>query len=979
MGERLVSEYLYLTLIAPLEAGMRLALDFGHAWSGSWGLALVFMSLVVNIVLLPFYHLAETWQEAERRVQYGMAPKLAEIRAVYRGQERYAMIRTLYRQHGYHPIFAVRTSFGFLIQVPFFFAAYHFLSHYTPLRGVSFGPLVNLAEPDGILVLGGLAVNLLPFVMTAVNLISAQVYTRRLTRRDKIQLYGIAALFLVLLYDAASGLVFYWTCNNVFSLCKNIVYEKLKILDHGQSLDASGKKHMQASVPVYPAKEENPSGFFFGKSYFTRFSNLVLPLLVLAFMGLTLACDGRIRFGDEGKLFVQYLSRFSLVLLCLLSAARLPRLRKENGSRPLILIALALLALLFQIIVLVHWIVTGYASSILGRQLVVAALLVVLGCYASTWAAGMPRLPQVTKGLALASLCWILTLVCWYVPSGMFASDPVFFNGEFASSAAGLTWVCFLVFLVSALIWKFAWRGTRYVLSLLTAWMALAAAVYVFMFSGRYGVINGFQLQYENRLNNPADPGIDLLLLGSAAALVLLAAWRRKLSVLRGLIQIGAVVTMGFSLFTLATAFVPEMERNTGDAELPPYNERLFGLSRDGVNVVVIVMDMFTGDHMGRMVLDEPELRKKLDGFVWYPDTLAVGNSTYFSLPAIISGSELAPIHNNAASSEGEASLIERVHKSVGSFFNSLTERNFTVNIVDGGWLRPDTLRRYAGPEVLALSKISHAYRNRWEREHGVSARGDGLPGLFPAAVGVFNMTPLSLRRHIYRRGKWMHTVYVLDTAVESYSMLDGLPQWSSVKSGGNVYTFLLNELTHNPWRMDAATCMPTSDDPYPDTPGSTQLVDGIIPEHYISERCGILALTRWFDWMKAEGVYDNTQIFIVSDHDEHDSASLGKTFGGEYPGRPHSLLLVKNRNAHGAMLENSSPMTSADIRLLMEKDLSGAEWTGNLPWEDPGRVRWHAIGAWQAGPESSTGFQIDELYRVTGSMFKRDNWEKVK
>ena len=75
---------------------------------------------------------------------------------------------------------------------------------------------------------------------------------------------------------------------------------------------------------------------------------------------------------------------------------------------------------------------------------------------------------------------------------------------------------------------------------------------------------------------------------------------------------------------------------------------------------------------------------------------------------------------------------------------------------------------------------------------------------------------------------------------------------------------------------MDAETCMPTSDDPYPATPGSTQKVDGIIPEHYISEVCGIRALTRWFDWMKAEGVYDNTQIIIASDHDEHDRASLG-------------------------------------------------------------------------------------------------------
>ncbi len=971
-------EYLYLTLIAPLEAGMRLALDFGHAQTGSWGLGLIFMSLAVNIVLLPLYHLAETWQEAERRVQHRMEAKLTEIRAVYRGQERYALMRTLYRQHGYHPIFAVRTSFGFLIQVPFFFAAYHFLSSYGPLRGVPFGPLADLAEPDGLLVMGGFAVNLLPFVMTAVNLVSALVYTRRLTRRDKIQLYGIAALFLVLLYDAAAGLVFYWTCNNVFSLFKNIVYEKFRLLDHGMETAARGKKAAKASAPEEAARMPLRMPGAPERSMFMGWPAWILPVLILAAALLMLDCDGRIRYGENERLFLQYLTRFGLVLLCVAASARLPGLRKKNGGRPLRLITLTLAALIFQFVLLWHWLSTGCASSLLARQLAVAALLVVLGSCGSAWAAKVPQLPDPTKGLALSALCWILALVCWYVPSTMFASDPMFFNGEFASSAAGLTWICVLTLLPAALISRSLGTGARFVLSLLLAWLALSAAAYTFVFTRDYGVINGFQLQFEDRLYDPSDVRFDYAVLAGTALVVLLAAWRRLLPALRGLFQAGAVATLGFSLFTLGTASVPQMEHNTGETELPAYNGELFGLSRNGTNVVVIMMDMFSGDHLGRMVREHPELREQLDGFVWYPDTLAVGNGTSFSLPAMVSGEELAPDRNDADESGSEA-LIERIHKSYAAFFDSLAARGFAVSIVDHNWLKPDMLRKYVQSSVLALNKLSPAYRNRWEQEHGVSARGAGLPGLFPAAVGMFNIAPWSLRKHIYRKGKWMHTVYVLDMAVDSYAMLDGLPQWAGTTPEGNVYKFLLNELTHNPWRMDAETCMPTSDDPYPATPGSTQKVDGIIPEHYISEVCGIRALTRWFDWMKAEGVYDNTQIIIASDHDEHDSASLGKVFDGEYPGRAHALLLVKNRNSRGAMLENSSPMTSADLRLLIEKELAGADWTGPEPWTDPQRVRRHAVGAWQKGPDSDTGYHVNELYKVTGTMFKRENWERVK
>ena len=228
-------EYLYALFIAPLEWLMQAVLEKGFTIFGSYGAALICMSIVVNLLLLPLYHLAETWQESERRVQHDMHAYLEHIKATFKGRERFMLISALYKIHGYHPVFAVRTSFGFLIQVPFFFAAYHFLSHYAPLSGASFWIFHNLAEPDALLHVAGLDINVLPWAMTVINIVSALVYTNRLSRRDKIQLYVVAAIFLVLLYTAPSGLVFYWTCNNIFSLLKNMVYEELGIFSHGES------------------------------------------------------------------------------------------------------------------------------------------------------------------------------------------------------------------------------------------------------------------------------------------------------------------------------------------------------------------------------------------------------------------------------------------------------------------------------------------------------------------------------------------------------------------------------------------------------------------------------------------------------------------------------------------------------------------------------------------------------------------------
>jgi hypothetical protein len=63
--------------------------------------------------------------------------------------------------------------------------------------------------------------------MTLINCTSSAIYTKDFSLKDKIQLYGMAALFLVLLYNSPAGLVLYWTLNNVFSLVKNLL-QKIK-------------------------------------------------------------------------------------------------------------------------------------------------------------------------------------------------------------------------------------------------------------------------------------------------------------------------------------------------------------------------------------------------------------------------------------------------------------------------------------------------------------------------------------------------------------------------------------------------------------------------------------------------------------------------------------------------------------------------------------------------------------------------------
>ena len=188
------------------------------------GFSIILLSITVNVICLPIYNVAEGWQEKERTAQKKLKRKIADIKAVFSGDERYMILATYYRQNQYHPLYAVRGMFALLIQIPFFIAAYKLLSGLPMLNNASFLFLKDLGKPDGLLYVAGMHINALPILMTFINILASAVYSKGLTIKEKLQLYITAAVFLVLLYNSPSGLVFYWTLNNIFSLFKNIFY-----------------------------------------------------------------------------------------------------------------------------------------------------------------------------------------------------------------------------------------------------------------------------------------------------------------------------------------------------------------------------------------------------------------------------------------------------------------------------------------------------------------------------------------------------------------------------------------------------------------------------------------------------------------------------------------------------------------------------------------------------------------------------------
>ena len=219
-----VSDILGSLLIGPLKLIFELIFSAAYKIIGHPGVAIVFLSLAMNILVLPLYRRADAIQMEARDTENRLKDVVAHIKKTFSGDERMMILQTYYRQNNYSSLAVLKSSISLLLQIPFFMAAYQFLSNLDVLQGVSFGVIADLGKADGLLTIGSMSVNVLPIIMTLVNVVSSSLYLKGFPLKTKIQLYGMAAFFLVFLYKSPAALVLYWTLNNVFSLIKTIFY-----------------------------------------------------------------------------------------------------------------------------------------------------------------------------------------------------------------------------------------------------------------------------------------------------------------------------------------------------------------------------------------------------------------------------------------------------------------------------------------------------------------------------------------------------------------------------------------------------------------------------------------------------------------------------------------------------------------------------------------------------------------------------------
>ena len=186
-----------------------------HSFVPNWGWSIVIMTIIIKLIFWPLTGKAAESQKGMAKIQ---AP-MAELKKKYEKNPQKLQQETmkLFREHGVNPLAG---CFPVLIQMPIFLGLFYMLRTAAELRYEPFLWVADLSQADTIAVVAGFPINLFPIIMGATMFYQMQIMPVSPTAdplQQKIFKF-MPFIFLVFLYNFSSGLVIYWTTQNILTI-----------------------------------------------------------------------------------------------------------------------------------------------------------------------------------------------------------------------------------------------------------------------------------------------------------------------------------------------------------------------------------------------------------------------------------------------------------------------------------------------------------------------------------------------------------------------------------------------------------------------------------------------------------------------------------------------------------------------------------------------------------------------------------------
>ncbi|NJM38771.1 MAG: membrane protein insertase YidC [Akkermansiaceae bacterium] len=188
----------------------------------SWGLAIILLTVTVRTLIWPLH--AKSTHTMKRMAK--LQPEMAKIKEKYPDDPQKVQMETmgLYKKFGINPLGG---CLPMLIQIPIFFGFYRMLEYAVELRGQGFLWVNDLSQPDTLMHIAGIPINILPVVMAISSFLQIRMTPKTGDAMQQKIIMLMPFMFFFFCYNFASALALYWTTQNIFSIGQTWLMSKV--------------------------------------------------------------------------------------------------------------------------------------------------------------------------------------------------------------------------------------------------------------------------------------------------------------------------------------------------------------------------------------------------------------------------------------------------------------------------------------------------------------------------------------------------------------------------------------------------------------------------------------------------------------------------------------------------------------------------------------------------------------------------------
>jgi len=221
----------------PFAKFLFIIMNFFHSVTGSWGISIILLTIVLRILLYPLTN----WSMKSMARMQRVTPKLKEIQEKYKKDPKRVQLETmnLYRKEKVNPFGG---CFPLLIQFPFLLGMLDVMKSSFPLRGASFIPgwINDLSAPDVLFSWNypipfiGTSFHLLPVLLGVImffqqrfmSTASIKTSTTDQQRQQRFMGNMMTIVFTFLFYKFPSGLNIYWITTMLLGILQQWMVNK---------------------------------------------------------------------------------------------------------------------------------------------------------------------------------------------------------------------------------------------------------------------------------------------------------------------------------------------------------------------------------------------------------------------------------------------------------------------------------------------------------------------------------------------------------------------------------------------------------------------------------------------------------------------------------------------------------------------------------------------------------------------------------